>query len=317
MGLSTPDPLCQTPMCRVMDDLLGMIRRLGSPVRGMLVLAVALAPSATRAMEPPPQGPEVPEPAVDLNATEAVVAALHREGEQRYANDDYAGAREAWLDAYERVPVSPETDPYRVTLLSLVTNATLADYAVTGAREPLQQTQELLVGALESEPDPALRTLVEQQLDRLRPLLRAEPSPEPEPEPAPEPSPSGPVMPEPSPPVDELPPALHPASTPLIVVGSVTLAGGLAMLGAGSAFGPRAQRQVPEGDDSQAGQEFIADERRKGYAWMGAGAGTAVIGIAMVVSGAVLRARSRRPRAQATVLLPRGGGVGLTLLRRF
>ncbi len=298
-----------------MEELFGTARRLGSPVVGMLVLAITLAPSTGVAIEPQPpelpspETPQVPEPTEDLSAAEAVVAALHRVGEQRYAADDYAGARMAWLDAYGRVPPGPETDPYRVTLLSLITNATLAEYAVSGVPEPLHRTEQLLVGALGPESDPALRTLVDQQLDRLQLLLKAEA------EPAPAPSPVLP-LPEPPPPEDE-PSPLHPASTPLLAIGAVTAAGGLAMLGAGLAFGQRAERQVPEDDDSQAGRDFIADERRKGYAWIGAGAGTAVIGVALVVSGAVLRARSRRPEGRVSVLVPAGGGAGVMLSGRF
>lgn len=298
-----------------MEDLVRIARRLGSPATGMLLVAIAFAPSTSLAVEPPPpETPQVPEPTEDLNAKEAVIAALHREGEQRYAEDDYAGAREAWLDAYVRVPAGPETNPYRVTLLSLIANATLADYAVTGAQAPLRHTEQLLVGALEPESDPVLRAFLEQQLARLRPLLKAEPSSEPEPELAPAP------VPEPAPMVledDDPPPVLHPASTPLLIVGAVTVAGGLAMIGAGSAFGPRAEGQVPADDDSQEGRDFIVDERGKGYAWIGAGAGTAVIGVALVVSGAVLRARSRRPGRQATVLFPIRGGAALALSRRF
>lgn len=301
-----------------MDEVFGTAR--WPPFAGMLLVALALAPSTTRAVEPlpsdspPSEAPQVPEPTEDLSATEAVIAALHREGEQRYAVDDYAGARKAWLDAYERVPAGPETDPYRVTLLSLITNATVADYAVTGVQQPVQHTEQLLVSALGPQSDPELRALVEQQLDRVRPLLEAKQSVQPEPEP-----PRGPVLPEPdpSPPEDDPRPALHPASTPLLAVGAATVAGGLAMLGAGLAFGPRAEQQVPAGDDSDEGQAFIAQERRKGYAWIGAGAGTAVVGVALIVSGAVLRARSRRTRVRADVLLPAGGGAGLALSGRF
>ncbi len=294
-----------------MEGLFENVRRFGHPATGLLALFVALAPSTTQAMEPPlPDVPPSPEQAEGLDAKDAVIAALHRQGEHRYADDDYTGAREAWLDAYERVMVGPETNPYRVTLLSLITNATLADYAITGAQQPLRRTEQLLVGALELETDPALRALLEEQLDQLRPFLKTE---------QPSAPPADPVVLEPAHPPSEDAPAsvLHPASTPLLIVGSVTMAGGLAMIGAGAAFGWRAQGQVPDDDDSRTGRDFIADERRKGYVWIGAGAGTAALGVALVVSGAVLRARSRRAARQATVLLPIRGGAALTLTRRF
>ena len=81
----------------------------------------------------------------------------------------------------------------------------------------------------------------------------------------------------------------------MIGVGAGVAAAGIAAIAAGAAFRPRAERMVSDaGDSAEQGMGFVDDEVAKGRGWIGAGAAVAAVGVGVLVTGIVLRVRSRR-----------------------
>jgi len=237
------------------------------------------------------------------NAREDSIAALHREGEAMFAAADYAGARNAWVDAYERIERTEQTWPYRATLLSLVVTAALAEYEVE-ARDDRMREVVALVQVARSTPelDPEVAAMLDTEWERLEPY--AEPPSEPEvPEATPAPAPAT-ATPRPVPPPDSQSPPFEPpranrAGPPAAWIGAGTtiLVGGIAALVVGTRFEPRARALVQGTNDSTTmspGAEFIAAERDKGRGWVVGGSVAATVGAAALITGIALLVRSRR-----------------------
>ncbi len=230
-------------------------------------------------------------PPVWVAAPADPVDALHRSGEELFDAGDYAGARVAWTEAYDRISPDESTWPYRTTLLSLIVTTTLSEFSSGGDRTTLVEAAELIDAALASELDDEIRLILEDERERLSPYL----DPVPSPAEAPAPVDEGPAK--------DLTDADGRSGDYLIPSpvwvgsGAVLLGGGIAALIAGSRFGPRATEQVMDAGDSTSmapGSTFISDERRKGTAWMATGGAIAAVGVTALVIGIVRLARDRK-----------------------
>ena len=232
-----------------------------------------------------------PATAVSLSAPADPVEALHRSGEELFDAGDYAGARVAWTQAYERVTPDENTWPYRTTLLSLIVTTTLSEFSGGGDRASIREAADLVDAALASELDDEIRMILEDERERLSPYLDPVPSPAEAPPPVDD-GPQGDLPEDTGPKGDYLIP-----SPVWVGSGGVLLAGGLAGLIVGSRFGPRATDQVMSAGDSTSvapGSTFISDERRKGTGWMVAGGAVAAVGVTALVIGIVRLARDRK-----------------------
>ncbi|MGH1346515.1 MAG: hypothetical protein ACRBN8_33420 [Nannocystales bacterium] len=218
------------------------------------------------------------------------VDALHRSGEELFDAGDYAGARVAWTQAYERVAAEESTWPYRTTLLSLIVTTTLSEFSGGGDRAPIREAADLIDAALASELEDEIRSILEDERERLSPYLDPVPSPAEAPPPADDGSSEDPTG-------DARPQGDYLIPSPVWAAsGGVLLAGGLTALIVGSRFGPRATDQVTSAGDSTTmspGSTFIQDERRKGTGWMVAGGAVAAVGVTALVIGIVRLARHR------------------------
>lgn len=273
----------------------GGFGRLTTP---MLAVLLALAPmqawggppeisddGASEETDAPEQRGGQPEDPEDT-----VIAALQRQGDARFRADDFAGARDAYLDALARVPRSDAA--FRVSLVVLVVNATTAEFAVLGERAPVREVLDLVQAERTVEGlDAELQSILDDAASRLAPLVRVLP----------------PDLPAVGGDVALADGTLSPhgpdPTLVLIVAGSVTAAAGIAAIGAGAAFKPRAVSQVEDNgvavDDALS---FVNGEIRKGQAWIGVGAGVTAAGLAVLVTGVTLRLRSRRaPKTELTV----------------
>lgn len=261
---------------------------------------------AAEPSDPPDTSTEQP-PAPE-NPEDTVISALQHQGDVRFRSDDYAGARESYLDALARVPRGSNDAAFRVSLIVLVVNATVAEFAVAGDHAPVREVIQL-VEAERAAPDlePELAEILDEATARLRPLLPPLPPNLPPPPDAEVTLEDGEVAPQgPDP------------TTVLIVAGSVAVAGGIAAIGAGAAFKPRAVSQVEQsGVAIDDGLPFINREVRKGQAWIGSGAGVAAAGLGMLITGVVLRLRSRRRSGTELSVAGSGGEVVLGLRGRW
>ncbi|MEM6291675.1 MAG: hypothetical protein AAGA54_10435 [Myxococcota bacterium] len=215
------------------------------------------------------------------------VDALHRTGEALFDAGDNAGARVAWTEAYERVEPSEETWPYRATLLSLLVNATLAEFSAGGDRSTVREIAELIDHALEADLDEESRASLEAERARLEPYLDPVPPPvlvDTEEAPA-------------DPDAAEAGPERRLSNTAWIAGGGSILAAGTAVVVVGALFEPRASAQVRDAGDSTTvppGSTFIAQEQRKGTAWIATGSVIAAVGMSALVFGIVRLARDRK-----------------------
>ncbi len=238
----------------------------------------------------PPARPGLP-PAAWVSAPAEPIDALHQSGEELFDAGDYAGARVAWTEAYDRVEAEESTWPYRTTLLSLIVTATLSEFSGGGERASIRDAADLLDAALASDPDEEIREILEQERERLAPYLDPIPSPAETPDPTGE-GPQKDLTAETGRQGNDVIP------TPVwIGSGGVLLAGGIAALIVGSRFGPRATDLVRDAGDSTTmapGSTFIGDERRKGTAWMATGGAIAAVGVTALVIGIVRFARDRK-----------------------
>ena len=251
-----------------------------------MVLVGTLISSSTVSAEPKPGNAAVGGTlaVTGLREPGESIESLHRQGEERFDAGDYGGARESWTGAYDQVEPGEETWPYRATLLSLIVTTSVSEFSSEGDRDTLRQVATMVDDALEADLDPEIRTILEEERERLTPYLDPPPSPreaEPElPAPAPQPEPRKPLVP-----------------TPVWIGGGATLlAGGLAAVIAGSRFRPRAIDLVESAGDSRSaspGREFIADEQAKGTGWMVAGGLIATAGATALVIGLLRLTRAR------------------------
>lgn len=241
-----------------------------------LALAGSMLPSApTRA---------APVSRILVLAPRQTVESLHQTGEERFEAGDYAGAREAWMGAYEQVESADDTWPYRTTLLSLIVTATLSEFSEGGDREPVRGVASMLDAALEADLDLELQEILTAERERLTPYL--DPPPEPE------------VEPEPLPIVEDIeePRKRTVPNGAWIGVGATVLAGGVGAIIAGSRFRPRAVDDVRQAGDSTSDPEaqgFIDEETRKGNGWMIAGSVLATAGAAALIVGIVRLVRDK------------------------
>lgn len=215
-------------------------------------------------------------------AADAVIEALHRQGDELFESGDYAGAQAAWSDAFERVPAQAENAPYRVTLLALIVEAALAQHAESGSQTPLAEVVRLL---LDARDDPGMDTELTQAIDvdlsRVRALVSSVPPPV---------VPLGSIVVE-----GRVAPRGPDPTWIMIGSGAGATAAGIAAIAAGAAFRPRAESMVSDsGDSTEQGMGFVDDEVAKGRGWIGAGAAVAAAGVGVLVTGIVLRVRSRR-----------------------
>lgn len=238
----------------------------------------------------PPARPGAPPPAW-VSAPAEPIDALHQSGEELFDAGDYAGARVAWTEAYDRVEADESTWPYRTTLLSLIVTATLSEFSGGGERASIRDAADLVDAALASDLDDEIREILEEERARLSPYLDPVPSPAETPAPTDE-GPQKDLA------ADTGPRGDYKIPTPIwIGSGGVLLAGGIAALIVGSRFGPRATDLVRDAGDSTTmapGSTFINDEQRKGTAWMVSGGAVAAVGVTALVIGIVRLARDRK-----------------------
>ncbi|MEM6990496.1 MAG: hypothetical protein AAF721_08365 [Myxococcota bacterium] len=263
---------------------MGSNRRAAVRLGWVAALLASALPGHARG-DGPEEAPIVAEPPAEPeDAEDTVIAALQRQGDQRFRADDYAGARAAYLDALGRVPRGPDDAAFRISLIVLVVNATVAEFAVIGDRAPIGEVLDLVEAERASASlDADLLAILDQAAARIEPLLAPLPLMLPA-------TPDGVVVLHSG---DVAPQGLDPTLS-LIIAGSVTAAAGIAAIGAGAAFKPRATSQVEDSgvaiDDALP---FINREIRKGQAWIGVGAGVAAAGIAVLATGVALRLRGR------------------------
>ena len=256
-----------------------MLRVISAVVVESLVSATAVPPAPAEAL-----------PAAHLAAPADPVDALHQTGEQLFDAGDYAGARVAWTEAYERVEADGDTWPYRATLLSLIVTATLSEFSESGDRAAVRAAAELVDAALAVDLDEELRASLQEERERLSPYLDPVPSPD-ETQPRQDVGLTDARSQDSSTRSDLVPAPIWAGA------GGVLLAGGVAAVIVGSRFGPRATEQVISAGDSTSmapGSTFIGDERRKGTGWMVSGGVIAAVGVAALVIGIVRLARERR-----------------------
>ena len=237
------------------------------------------------------------------------------------------------MRAYSRLPDEPENAATRAMILYAIASARLEAYKVDEDVENLNHAQRLLEkfkAGLDPE-DAEGHAAVDEYLARVA-ELRAEceqrdaeaaaSTPAPAPEPAPEPEPA------PAQPVDAPPPTE--AGRGLIIAGATLSAIGAGLgLGGGVAFGLAVQAKNEELEAIQRGnpddvtrEEAIAvhDDARAAelaeFVTIGVGAGVTAVGVGLLVTGLVKRARgSAASVAVAPTLQP--GLAGFTLHGRF
>lgn len=233
-------------------------------------------------------------PASDAAAETADLTHARRlfdEGIARYDAADYEGAIEVFTLALGEVRgQGVDNFSVRGLLLFNIGRAHMRAHDIDKDVEHLRQAQvifERFVEEAEANPDEIDEADVNEaraQLDELaRMLAAAERSdPEDEPTPAQRDKPSADAT------------KLRARGIGLTVAGAALLGGGVGMLVWGTGYGPAAEAQVAELDtlglpaDSPAyadADTFIADERRKGAAWMAAGGVTAALGVVGVAIG--------------------------------
>lgn len=217
---------------------------------------------------------------------------LQRAGEDLYDADDFEGARRSWLAAFDAVEVTYEQHNTLVTLLVLAASATLEHHA---RADDLASIEGMLGRIVEFEStvtdlDPELSAMVADERRRLQDVLdHAEATATPDPaelEDFIEPADEAAVAPSPRP------------WAPFVIGGGVALAGGVASIAAGAAFGPRARGQVEGSSDPESRTDaFVRDERNKGLIWVGVGSALVVTGAVLLTIGLLRRARGRDSNA--------------------
>ena len=217
---------------------------------------------------------------------------LFDEGTTRYEAADYEGAIEVFTLALGEVRGQGVDDfAVRGLLLFNIGRAHMRAYEIDKDIEHLRQAQSIFarfVEEAEAYPDEIDEADVNEarvQLDEIdRMLVAAERS-------GPGPSSDG-ASTRDQPSADAA--KLRARGIGLTVAGAALLGGGVGMLVWGTGYGPAAQAKVAELDqydlpaDTTAyadGEAFIAEERRKGAAWMAAGGVTAALGVVGVALG--------------------------------
>ena len=232
---------------------------------------------------------------------------LQRAGEDLYDAQDVIGARRSWLAAVDSLAPTYEHHGTIVTLLVLAASATLEQHALEGDTDLLREMIDRIDGfdTAATDLDPALRATLADERRRLQSVLdhaedtSAEEAP---PAPAPEPEPLEPIPDAPAPKAVKW--------TPWVIAGSITAAAGIASIGAGAAFGPRARAQVADSPDPASRTDaFVQAEQDKGLVWIGIGSALVATGVSLIIVGVVRRSRGRGQRSA-----PTGGSTARVVL---
>lgn len=256
--------------------------------------------------------------------------ALYTEGTAMFDSADYNGAIEKFTKALGIVTAADGDDHTRLTLLYNIASAHEKAHAIDKDVTHLRQALQLYEryrdfaqksGNIGDELD------VEAKIARLEKQLRAADQMRRNRETA-EPR----EVPPPPPPVQETEEAdwKKPRDTGvgLVVGGSVATIGGVVLAVVGSGREAKAREQVdeladlgvPMDDPAWAeGDQFIADEKRKGNALMGVGATLAVVGAAGVGVGAYYLVKAKKMREGRVSTLPAlaPGYAGVQITGRF
>lgn len=281
------------------------------------------------------------EPAAEEQPDLTRARQLFQEGSVRYEAADYGAAIEVFTKAIRELDSQGVSDVYiRGVLLYNIAKSHARAYDIDRDVIHLRQASVLyrrFIDRATSGPGEGLfdqndvkdareeLTKVEAQLEAIdKPKEEPEPEAQPEPEPKPEPEP------EPAPPPKPSDEWKKPRGTGigLLVTGIVSLGAGGGLIGYGTQFKPNAEAEVAKLDDLglpddhpafEDGEEFIADETRKGQTMIGVGAGAAAVGAAMVGLGAYYLVKSKKMKAggmqAAAVITPNFSG--LTIFGRF
>lgn len=226
-------------------------------------------------------------------AESADASELQRQGEDRYDEGDYLGARSSWLAAFTAQPMTYRNHGALVTLLVLAANATLEHHAKVGDVGLLDDMIEQ-INTFEStvtELAPNLSALLADERRRLEDVRNHASTVDVAPPPDSEAT-WGPSE-KPEPVADDTTPKPW---VPLVIGGGVAFLGGASSIIAGAAFGPRARSQIEDSPDPAARTDaFVTEERNKGLVWVGVGSALVVTGAVLVTIGLLRRARGRKP----------------------
>lgn len=243
---------------------------------------------------------------------------LYREGTVKYEAADYNGAIEDFTAALALVVEAPDTEDNRRTRLTILYNiaathekAFTIDQDITHLRQAIALYERYLKFA-QSTGDLGDEIDAEAKLAHLRKQIRvhkqieenrANSSKQPPPA-APSPSPT-----------DEGLDWERPRKTGIALVGAggVLTLGGVALAVVGSQLEPRAEQEVSKLADLgvpmdhpswEQGDEFIAQEKRKGNALLGVGVSVAVVGAVGVGVGSYYLVKAKRLRENEVAVIP-------------
>lgn len=251
--------------------------------------------------------------------------ALYEQGSARYDAADYAGAIDAFTEALSVVQQLPDpADSVRLSLLYNIASAHERAYEIDQDEAHLHQALELYeryrdfadeIGDLKEQLD------VGAKVARLRRMLKELEEPEPGPETATPPT---------APPRHDASEWKRPRNvgTGLVVAGGAATVGGVVLAVLGSRYEQRARDQVNELADMgvpadhpawEEGDDFIAQETRKGRILMGVGASVAIVGGVAAGTGVYYLVKAKRVReGQVSVTPTLGAGfAGVQVRARF
>lgn len=267
---------------------------------------------------------------------DAEARTLYQEGTTLFEAADYEGAIEKFTDALNLVGDEDDEDRHtRLTLLFNIASAHEKQYAIDQDPKHLRQAKTLYVryrdfakkhGDIGEELDVETRILrIENELEGLE-------------EPDEKKVPSGAVQDPPrtgpqsgvdaSPADTEQRRKTRNTGTALVVAGSLATVGGVVLSVVGSRLEPRARDQVmqladmgvPMDHEAWAqGDDFIAQERAKGRALIGAGVAVSVVGVVGVGVGSYFLVKSKKLREHEVSITPTWGSgtAGIQIGGRF
>lgn len=285
----------------------------------------------------------VPLPATAAPAgDEARARELYATGKDRYEAQDFAGALDAWSDAYGLVSDAPQNDKTRYELLYSIALAHEKAYALDGDASHLRKARDLLLKcqASAAEVFAGNDAAIADEQKRVRGLLdevvnamvedgdkEPQPGPAPEPAPAPEPQPAPEPKPQTEPSVAPAPATATPPPSDLDTgaSGKALFATGLTLIGVGAAglgimIGGMVMGSRANDIDSLDPNDLDAreDQIRRGRAGNGMSAGGAIAASLLIPVGTALtimgKTRMKRASFSATVL---PGYAGLNVGGRF
>lgn len=281
----------------------------------MLSLCLGLHPSLAHAAQEP-------DPLQDL----------FYKGTAEYSAADYAGAIKTFTEALALATQRGSKSEIRSALLVNLARAHVKLYGVEEGAKQLRSAREVYTRVIEEadgfgypESDVAM---AKEGLAEVERLLAAHEDKQAAKTPAPAPVAVGPASEgpaaQPSSPSD---PASdgggdrnprRAAAIASLSVGSVFVAGGVVSLIWGSTFESHANQSIADTDNpAEDVDTYRNNEIRKGRIWMGVGGAAAAVGLAGVVTGAVLLVRGNKgPGPTAWRISPmlsrQGGGVGVS-----